>query len=457
MDSVEFNTPGANALDGLVDRIQAANFTTGLTRAGGRIVEIASGYWRIAGISKFVQLGHLVEISAHSGTERPMIAEVNRIEAKTVTAVPFDVTASPNLGALAWCAKPLAPAPHRGWKGRVLDALSRPIDGLGALPTGNSGSDPAPAIPAALDRQRVERPIVTGVKAIDIFTPLCAGQRIGVFAGSGVGKSTLLAMMARSPGFDCAVIALVGERGREVREFVEDVLGDSLERAVVVVSTSDESPMMRRQAPRTAMSIAEHFRDQGDQVLLIVDSLTRYAHAARDIAIASGEPPVSRGFPPTVFSMLPRLLERAGPGLAGKGSITAVLSVLVDGDDHNDPIADTVRGIVDGHIVLDRTIADQGRFPAFDPLRSISRLAQRVWTADQRVVVTELRSLISVYEESRDLRLMGGYRAGADARLDRALEVVPGVYQLLSQSPDAGDATDTWRALGALIEAKAAA
>src|SRR5918912_4163878 len=203
-----------------------------------------------------------------------------------------------------------------------------------------------------MTRARVHKPLHTGVKAIDLFTPLCQGQRIGIFAGSGVGKSTLLTMLAKCEGFDTIVVALVGERGREVREFLEGPIQASQHKAVMVVSTGDESPMMRRQAPRTAVSIAEYFRDCGDSVLLIVDSVTRYAHAARDVALAAGEPAVARGYAPSVFSDLPKLLERAGPGEEGKGSITGIFSVLVDGDDHNDPIADTIRGTLDGHIVL---------------------------------------------------------------------------------------------------------
>ena len=221
--------------------------------------------------------------------------------------------------------------------------------------------------------------------------PICAGQRIGIFAGSGVGKSTLLGMMAGSKGFDSVVIALVGERGREVREFLDDSLGRNRKLAVTVVATGDESPMMRRLAPKTAMTIAEFFRDRGEKVLLIIDSVTRFAHAARDVALAAGEPAVARGYAPSVFSDLPKLLERAGPGAEGTGSITGIFSVLVDGDDHNDPVADNIRGTLDGHIVLDRAIADQGRFPAVNILTSISRLAQHVWTKEQHTLVMKLQ------------------------------------------------------------------
>ncbi len=281
---------------------------------------------------------------------------------------------------------------------------------------------------------RVKEPLKTGVRVIDLFMPICAGQRIGVFAGSGVGKSTLLGMMAGSKGFDCVVIALVGERGREVREFLDDSLGANRKLAVTVVSTGDESPMMRRLAPRTAMTIAEFFRDLGENVLLIVDSVTRFAHAARDIALAAGEPAVARGYAPSVFSDLPKLLERAGPGADGKGSITGIFSVLVDGDDHNDPVADNIRGTLDGHIVLDRAIFDQGRFPAVNILSSISRLAQNVWTKEQQALVVKLKSMVARYEDTRDLRLMGGYQQGQDSDLDQVVALVPKLYDALVQS-----------------------
>ena len=244
----------------------------------------------------------------------------------------------------------------------------------------------------------------------------------------------MLAMLARAPDFDTVVIALVGERGREVREFLDDALEDNRQTAIAIVSTGDESPMMRRLAPRTAMAVAEYFRDRGEQVLLIVNSVTRFAHAARDVALAAGEPAVARGYAPSVFSDLPRLLERAGPGLEDSGSITGVFSVLVDGDDHNDPVADSIRGTLDGHIVLDRAIADQGRFPAVDVLASVSRIPNPNWSPEQRKLVARLRALIARYEETRDLRLMGGFTPGADPLLDQAVKSVPRIYEAMSQT-----------------------
>ncbi len=294
-------------------------------------------------------------------------------------------------------------------------------------------------------------PIRTGVRVVDLFTPLCFGQRVGVFAGSGVGKSSLLAMLARAPQFDTVVIGLVGERGREVREFLDDALADGRASAVAVVSTGDESPMMRRLAPKTAMAVAEYFRDRGEAVLLILDSVTRFAHAAREVALAAGEPAVARGYAPSVFSDLPRLLERAGPGVEGSGSITGIFSVLVDGDDHNDPVADAVRGALDGHIVLDRAIADEGRYPAVDILASVSRLAHPSWTPEQRKLVANLRSLIARYEETRELRLMGGYTPGSDPALDKAIRSAPRIYEAMRQAPEAPRCEDPFIELAAAL------
>jgi len=302
-----------------------------------------------------------------------------------------------------------------------------------------------------MTRARVKKPLRTGVRVIDLFMPICEGQRIGIFAGSGVGKSTLLSMLARASGFDTVVVALVGERGREVREFLEGPLAASRERAITVVSTGDESPMMRRLAPRTALSIAEYFRDRGESVLLIVDSVTRFAHAARDVALSAGEPAVARGYAPSVFSDLPKLLERAGPGEEGSGTITGVFSVLVDGDDHNDPVADNIRGTLDGHIVLDRAIADQGRYPAVNVLASISRLADHIWTSDQKELALRLKGMIARYEDTRDLRLMGGYQAGSDPALDQAVNLVPRIYEALRQDPSMPPSVDAFAELAQVL------
>jgi flagellum-specific ATP synthase len=421
----------ANALERLASLLTQADRTLSKTCVSGAVTEIATTHYRVGGLSRFVRLGECVRVDVG---DHAQISEVVRIEDAAITLKPFDSRCDAAIGARAYRTESLALWPHEEWKGRVIDALGRPIDDGGALKQGDRAA-PLEAEPLpALRRARVRDPIKTGIRVIDLFTPLCAGQRIGVFAGSGVGKSSLLGMLARAPDFDVVVIALVGERGREVREFLDDALGENRRSAVAIVSTGDESPMMRKLAPKTAMTVAEYFRDCGQSVLLIVDSVTRFAHAARDVALAAGEPAVARGYAPTVFSDLPRLLERAGPGLEGGGAITGVFSVLVDGDDHNDPVADNIRGTLDGHIVLDRAIADQGRYPAVNILSSISRLPPPRWTPEQVALVGRLRSLIARYEETRELRLMGGYTPGADPILDQAVKTVPRIYEAMTQS-----------------------
>jgi flagellum-specific ATP synthase len=423
---------GGNALLRLERAITAANHEIPLIRHGGRVNEIAPGYYRIAGLSKQLMLGERVRLDSVRGS---IVGEVVRIDADAATIKPYDSNPVARLGDIAWRMGPLTISPSQRWKGRIIDALGQPVDGKGALAFGERNYATEGSPPAATKRQRVNKALSTGIRVIDLFTPICAGQRIGIFAGSGIGKSTLLAMLAHSQGFDTIIVALVGERGREVRDFVEETMKDNLERTVVVVATGDESAMLRRQAPATAMTLAEHFRDRGESVLLIVDSITRYAHACREVALAAGEPPVARGYAPSVFGDIPKLLERAGPGEDGLGSITGVFSVLVDGDDHNDPVADTVRGTLDGHIVLDRAIAEQGRYPPVNVLSSISRLAHHVWTSEQRNLVVKLRALVARYEDTRDLRLLGSYQPGSDPELDQAVNLVPRIYEFARQSP----------------------
>lgn len=421
-----------NAIERLERAMEAGRRDLPLVRVAGPVREVTASAARVAGVSAFVRLGDRMGFSADGRTQ---VGEVVRIDAAGATVKPFESRIEAGIGSLAHRIGPAQLRPDPRWKGRVIDALGRPVDGLGPLAEGPASVPLDADPPAAMTRARVKTPLPTGVRAIDLFTPLCAGQRIGIFAGSGVGKSTLLAMLAGAQGFDSVVVALVGERGREVREFLEGPIAAARDRAVIVVSTGDESPMMRRQAPKVALAVAESFRDRGESVLLIVDSVTRYAHAARDVALAAGEPAVARGYPPSVFSDLPRLLERAGPGAEGTGTITGIFSVLVDGDDHNDPVADSIRGTLDGHVVLDRAIAEQGRYPAIELLGSISRLAGEVWTGDQRELVRKLKSMVARFEETRDLRLMGGYRAGSDPDLDQAVSLVPRIYEALRQEP----------------------
>jgi flagellum-specific ATP synthase len=335
-------------------------------------------------------------------------------------------------------------------RGRVLDALGRPIDDGPAL-TGTRVALDQPA-PHPLKRQRIAAPMPLGVRAIDTLLTCGRGQRVGIFAGSGVGKSTLLGMLARGAAADIVVVGLVGERGREVREFLEDDLGDrSREQVVSVVATSDEPPLMRLRAALTATRIAEHFRDEGADVLLLVDSLTRYAMAAREIGLAAGEPPATRGYPPSVFAALPRLLERAGPG--ERGTITALYTVLVEGDDTvGDPIADHARSILDGHIVLSRKLAEAGHYPTIDTLASISRLAGKVQDRAQRELVTRARQLLAASESARELVQIGAYVPGADPMLDEGLRLRPALDAFLRQDlHDVADSAESWQALTMLL------
>jgi flagellum-specific ATP synthase len=441
-------SPEISALERLERRVAWGLRNLQAARVSGVVTEVSMSHYRVAGLSRFLKLGECVRVDVG---DRVQIGEVVKIDDLFATLKPFDARCDANIGARAYRTDNLSLAPDPSWKGRVIDALGRPLDGGGELAFGDKPAPLDADPPPPLRRARVSTPIRTGVRVVDLFTPLCFGQRVGVFSGSGVGKSSLLAMLARAPQFDTVVIALVGERGREVREFLDDTLGGDRAAAVAVVSTGDESPMMRRLAPKTAMAIAEYFRDRGESVLLIVDSVTRFAHAARDVALAAGEPAVARGYAPSVFSDLPRLLERAGPGEEGSGSITAIFSVLVDGDDHNDPVADAVRGALDGHIVLDRAIADEGRYPAVNILASVSRLAHPVWTPEQRKLVTNLRSLIARFEETRELRLMGGYTPGADPVLDKAIKSAPRIYEAMTQALDAPPCEDPFIDLAAAL------
>ncbi len=328
------------------------------------------------------------------------------------------------------------------WLGRVVDAFGAPVDGGAPLSEGVI-SRPIKAIPpAAHSRARVSEPMSLGVRALDGFAPCAVGQRMGLFAGSGVGKSTLMSMLARNAQADVVVIGLIGERGREVREFVEDTLGpDGLARSVVVSATSDESAPRRRRAAWMTMSVAEHFRDQGFKVLCLLDSVTRFAMAQREIGLAAGEPPTTKGYTPSVFAELPKLLERAGPGQivpAGQpqGQITGLFTVLVDGDDHNEPVADAVRGILDGHIVMDRKIAERGRYPAIDVLKSLSRLASQLYTQETAEIARQARKLMSLYSDMEELVRIGAYVRGADPEVDRAVQLSPEIETILTQHVD---------------------
>jgi type III secretion protein N (ATPase) len=328
---------------------------------------------------------------------------------------------------------PLQVRASRALLGRVVDGLGQPFDGGPAVQGELVAVDRDP--PAALQRKPVVAPLATGVRVLDGLLTLGEGQRVGLFAGSGVGKSTLLGAIARGAEADVVVVALVGERGREVGEFLEHSLGEAgRAKSVVVVATSDVAALERLRAAQVATAYAEHFRDQGGRVLLLVDSVTRFARAQREVGLAAGEPPARRGYPPSVFAMLPRLLERAGQGArSGGGSITAIYTVLVEGGDMDEPIADEVRGILDGHVVLDRAVASRGRYPAVDVTVSLSRVMDSIVPAEHRAAARRLRSLVATYEAKRDLITLGAYAKGTDRELDEALARMPRIEAFLAQ------------------------
>ena len=325
--------------------------------------------------------------------------------------------------------------PSDAWQGRIINALAQPIDDAGALAAGGVPYLLKATPPMAARRNRVGGKLDLGIKALNSFLTCCEGQRMGIFAGSGVGKSILMSMLARYAQADVNVIGLIGERGREVQEFIQDDLGEEgLKRSVLVVATSSESALMRRQAAYVTLSVAEYFRNQGKRVLCLMDSVTRFAMAQREIGLSAGEPPTTKGYTPTVFAELPQLLERAGPGEGDQGSITGLFSVLVEGDDENEPIADATRGILDGHIVLNRKIAQRGRYPSVDIQKSISRMLPDCNDAAQNQLIQIARQIITTYEDMAEMIRLGAYRRGADKDVDQAIEIYPRIEAFLSQA-----------------------
>ena len=333
--------------------------------------------------------------------------------------------------------KSVAVSVGRKLLGRTLDALGNPIDGLGDIEV-DTEYPLYSAPPNPLSRKRIERPLDVGIKAINGLLTVGKGQRVGIFAGSGVGKSVLLGMMARNTAADVNVIALIGERGREVKEFIEKDLGEEgLKRSVLIVATSDQPPLIRMRASMMATAVAEYFRDLGSDVLLMMDSITRFAMAQREVGLAAGEPPATKGYPPSVFALLPRLLERAGTS-GGKGSITAFYTILAEGDDVNDPVADAARSILDGHIVLSRELASMGHYPAIDILSSISRVMTDIVTPEHRNYAMKVKALLAVYKKAYDLVSIGAYKEGSDPKVDHAVKSIDRVNGFLCQDLSEG-------------------
>lgn len=379
-----------------------------------------------------LEVGARVEIETVSGA---LTAEVVGVSRGAALCLPFGPVGGVRRGAaVSFKTAQATVNPSRAWLGRVVDGFGRPVDGKGPIALGPTPRDLRAAPPSAAMRDRLGPSVDFGVKALDAFCPAKTGQRLGVFSGSGVGKSALMAMVARNTSCDVAVIALIGERGREVREFVEDYLGEvGLARSVVIVATSDEPAMMRREAAFLSLTVAEYFRDAGGHVLCLMDSLTRVAAAQREIGLAAGEPPTAKGYTPSVFSLLPKLLERAGPGSVGAGAVTGVFTVLVEGDDHDEPIADAARAILDGHVVLDRRIAERGRFPAVDILKSVSRSMSAAARTEMEEAARKARLLEAVFEDMREMVRIGAYRNGANPEVDQAIRFHEVLEEFLSQ------------------------
>ncbi|PTW59740.1 flagellum-specific ATP synthase [Breoghania corrubedonensis] len=388
----------------------------------GRVVGVQGLLVEIAGPVHEMSVG--TRLAIEGGAADTVLAEVVGFRDERALCLPFSGLQGVRMGCRAVLVERESVVRMSDqWLGRVVNAMGEAIDGKGELARGGEARHLRSSPPPAADRARVGGPIDLGVRALNTFVTCCRGQRMGIFAGSGVGKSVLLSMLAKNTAADVAVIGLIGERGREVQEFVQDDLGEEgLKHAVVIVATSDESALMRRQAAYLTLATAEYFRDEGKSVLCMMDSVTRFAMAQREIGLAAGEPPTSKGYTPTVFTELPRLLERAGPGLNGSGSITGLFTVLVEGDNHNEPVADAVRGILDGHIVMERAIAERGRYPAINILKSVSRTMPGCVKPAALPVIREAKRLMSTYADMEELIRLGAYRRGSDATVDLAIE-----------------------------------
>ena len=434
-------------MQSLIDRVERMDPRILL----GRVSAVNGLLLEVVGPQAGLSLGARAQIETANGLAD---CEIVGFRGETALMMPFGSLEGVRPGAKARLRPDAARIrPCQAWLGRVIDSFARPLDGGPEL---EEGSVPYPLKgdpPSAHARGRLGDRLDLGVRALNTFTPMRRGQRLGVFAGSGVGKSVLMSMMARACDADVIVIGLIGERGREAREFVEDVLGpEGRARSVVVTETSDAPALARRQAAHLTLTVSEYFRDQGLSVLCLMDSVTRFALAQREIGLAAGEPPTTRGYTPSVFAELPRLLERAGPGPQGSGSITGLFTVLVDGDDHNEPIADAVRGILDGHVVMSRSIAERGRYPAIDVLKSVSRTAPEVYDPAQAPVVTEARQLLSAYADMEELIRLGAYSQGSNPQVDRAIALNDQLEAFLGQGKDeASDIPTTFASLAGIL------
>lgn len=403
-----------------------------VTKIQGLLVEVS-------GIADRLSIGAMLVLCPPDG--RRIRCEAVGFRDDVALVMPFGTLDGVGLGCRAEISNfiPVI-CPDESWLGRVINALGEPLDGKGPLRGGNMPIPFRNSPPPASQRQRMGPKLDLGVRAVNTFLSVCLGQRMGIFSGSGVGKSVTLSMMARYTKADISVIGLVGERGREVQEFIEDDLGEEgLKRSVVIVATGDEPPLMRRQAAYTTLAVSEYFRAKNKQVLCMIDSVTRFSMALREIGLSAGEPPTTKGYPPSMYGELARLLERAGAGVKGEGTITGIFTVLVEGDDMNEPVADAARGILDGHIVMDRRIADRGRYPAIDILKSVSRSMPACLEPFQWQIVKRAKELLSTYENMAELIRLGAYRKGSDPKVDEAIQYYDQIEAFLTQSK--GDRT----------------
>lgn len=423
-------SPGLEEIDSIQD-----------VTASGTVSAVLGMIIECTGITRVLSVGSRCLIVGQKGmrqTPPQVLAEVVGFQDDKALLMPFGGLEGIGPGARVELQQSASVAfPCEGWLGRVINALGEPVDGKGPLPQGSIPCLLHAKPPEAHQRQRVKGKIDLGIRSMNTFLTCCRGQRLGIFSGSGVGKSILMSMLARNTKADVNVIGLVGERSRELQEFIEDDLGEEgLKRSVIIVATSSEYALLRRQCAYLTMSVAEYFRDKGKDVLCLMDSVTRFAMAQREIGLSAGEPPTSKGYTPTVFSELPKLLERAGPGRVGQGSITGLFTVLVEGDDNNEPISDAVRGILDGHIVLSRDIAQRGRFPAIDILKSVSRVMPDCNTPEENALVQVARRMLATYEDMAEMIRLGAYRKGSNPDVDQAILYYPALEHFLAQKKD---------------------
>lgn len=419
----------------------------------GRVSGVARGVISVTGLTHVARLGDRLRIDR--GTAGPLAAEVLKLGADTIAALPEGAADGVALGQDCVLLGARGIAPQDDWIGRIVDPFGRPLDGRPLFPGPRPRPLRAPP-PDPVRRGRLGKRRATGMAAFDTLLPLVTGQRMGLFAGSGVGKSLLLARLARAMEADVVVMALIGERGRELREFVEDTLGpEGLARTVIVAAPSDRSPLERRRCAWAAMAVAEHFRDQGRQVLLLADSITRFAEAHREVALAAGEPASLRGHPPSIAHEIMALAERAGPGADGAGAITALFTVLVAGSDMEEPVADILRGVLDGHTVMDRAIAERGRFPAIDVLRSVSRSLPAAATPEENARIAEARRLLGAYDRAELMIQSGLYEAGSDPLVDRAIQLWPELDAFVGREAPGGIA-QSFAMLARILDAPSA-